>query len=312
MQEISKSKSLTDKLEQNIAKAIVGKPQAIKMTVVALISGGHVLLEDVPGVGKTLIAKSIAKSIDGSFKRVQFTSDLLPSDIIGVSVYNQKNSEFEYVEGPLFANIVLADEINRGTPRTQSSLLEAMEELQVSVDGVTRALPKPFFVIGTQNPIESHGTFPLPDSQVDRFLISLSVGYPDSNYESEMLSRHNKQQSLVDNVDTIINIQQLLEVQEMVNKVEATNEIFDYIVRINSATRNHNDIMLGASPRASVAMLTCSKAYALTEGRNYVTPDDVKSIAPFVLIHRIIPHRTLSRKQITEMVDKIISKIPVS
>ncbi|MFN8575291.1 MAG: MoxR family ATPase [Candidatus Sericytochromatia bacterium] len=312
MEEISKAKNLTDKLEQNIAKAIVGKPQAIKMTVVALISGGHVLLEDVPGVGKTLIAKSIAKSIDGSFKRVQFTSDLLPSDIIGVSVYNQKNSEFEYVEGPLFANIVLADEINRGTPRTQSSLLEAMEELQVSVDGVTRALPKPFFVIGTQNPIESHGTFPLPDSQVDRFLISLSVGYPDSNYESEMLSRHNKQQSLVDNVDTIINIKQLLEVQEMVNKVEATNEIFDYIVRINSATRNHNDIMLGASPRASVAMLTCSKAYALTEGRNYVSPDDVKSIAPFVLIHRIIPHRTLSRKQITEMVDKIISKIPVS
>lgn len=312
MEEISKAKNLTDKLEQNIAKAIVGKPQAIKMTVVALISGGHVLLEDVPGVGKTLIAKSIAKSIDGSFKRVQFTSDLLPSDIIGVSVYNQKNSEFEYVEGPLFANIVLADEINRGTPRTQSSLLEAMEELQVSVDGVTRALPKPFFVIGTQNPIESHGTFPLPDSQVDRFLISLSVGYPDSNYESEMLSRHNKQQSLVDNVDTIINIKQLVEVQEMVNKVEATNEIFDYIVRINSATRNHNDIMLGASPRASVAMLTCSKAYALTEGRNYVSPDDVKSIAPFVLIHRIIPHRTLSRKQITEMVDKIISKIPVS
>jgi MoxR-like ATPase len=312
VEDITKTKALTDRLEQNIAKAIVGKPQAIKMTVVALISGGHILLEDVPGVGKTLIAKSIAKSIDGSFKRVQFTSDLLPSDIIGVSVYNQKKAEFEYVEGPLFANIVLADEINRGTPRTQSSLLEAMEELQVSVDGVTRLLPKPFFVIGTQNPIESHGTFPLPDSQVDRFLISLSVGYPDSSYESEMLSRHNKQQSLVDNVDTIINIQQLLEVQSMVNKVEATNEIFDYIVRINSATRNHSDIMLGASPRASVSMLTCSKAYALTEGRAYITPDDVKAVAPFVLIHRIIPHRTLSRKQIAELVDKIISKIPVS
>lgn len=312
MEDLIKAKALTDKLEQNIARAIVGKPQAIKMTVVALISGGHVLLEDVPGVGKTLIAKSIAKSIDGSFKRVQFTSDLLPSDIIGVSVYNQKNSEFEYVEGPLFANIVLADEINRGTPRTQSSLLEAMEELQVSVDGVTRELPKPFFVIGTQNPIESHGTFPLPDSQVDRFLISLSVGYPEADYESEMLSRHNKQQSLVDNVETIVNINQIVDLQEMVNKIEANNEIFDYIVRINSATRNNNEIMLGASPRASVAMLSCSKAYALMQNRSYVTPDDVKTVAPFVLIHRIIPHRTLSRKSVTELVDKIIGKIPVS
>lgn len=187
-----------------------------------------------------------------------------------------------------------------------------MEELQVSVDGVTRALPKPFFVIGTQNPIESHGTFPLPDSQVDRFLISLSVGYPDFNYESEMLSRHNKQQSLVDNVDTIINIEQLLQVQAMVNKVEATNEIFDYIVRINSATRNHSDIMLGASPRASVSMLTCAKAYALTENRGYITPDDVKAVAPFVLIHKIIPHRTLSRHQKLELVEKIIGKVSVS
>lgn len=312
MEDLKKAKSLTDRLAENIAKAVVGKPDAIKMTVVALISGGHVLLEDVPGVGKTLIAKSIAKSIDGTFKRVQFTSDLLPSDIIGVSVYNQKKSEFEYVEGPLFTNILLADEINRGTPRTQSSLLEAMEELQVSVDGVTRQLPKPFFVIGTQNPIESHGTFPLPDSQVDRFLISLSVGYPDSQYESEMLARHNKQQLLVNNVDTIININELLEVQDIVSRIEASSEIFDYIVRINSATRSNSEIMLGASPRASVAMLTCAKAYALTESRSYVTPDDVKAVAPYVLIHRIIPHRTLSRKQITEMVDKIISKVPVS
>lgn len=312
MEDLIKAKALTDRLEHNIAKAIVGKPLAIKMTVVALISGGHVLLEDVPGVGKTLIAKSVAKSIDGSFKRIQFTSDLLPSDIIGVSVYNQKKSEFEYVEGPLFANIVLADEINRGTPRTQSSLLEAMEELQVSVDGVTRELPKPFFVIGTQNPIESHGTFPLPDSQVDRFLISLSVGYPEADYESEMLARHNKQQSLVDNVETIVNINQIVELQEMVSRIEASNEIFDYIVRINSATRNNSEIMLGASPRASVAMLTCAKAYALTQNRNYVTPDDVKTVAPFVLIHRVIPHRTLSRKSVSELVDKIISKTPVS
>lgn len=310
MEDIISSKLLIDKLSSNIAKAIVGKPEAIKMVIVALISGGHVLLEDVPGVGKTLIAKSIAKSINGSFKRVQFTSDLLPSDITGVSVYNQKNSEFEYVEGPLFANIVLADEINRGTPRAQSSLLEAMEELQVSVDGVTRDLPKPFFVIGTQNPLESHGTFPLPDSQVDRFLISLSVGYPDAQFESEMLKRHSQQLHLDDNVDTIISINQLIELQKSVQNIEASNEIFDYIVRINNSTRNNTDIMLGASPRASVAMLSSAKAYALTENRGYVTPDDVKSVAPYVLTHRIMPHRSLSRKQIIEIIDKILAKVP--
>lgn len=310
MEETNKAKTLIDRLAVNIAKAIVGKPDAIKMTIVALISGGHVLLEDVPGVGKTLIAKSIAKSIDASFKRVQFTSDLLPSDITGVSIFNQKKSEFEYVEGPLFANIVLADEINRGTPRTQSSLLEAMEELQITVDGVTRDLPRPFFVIGTQNPIESHGTFPLPDSQLDRFLISLSVGYPDSKNESEMLRRHSTQQNLSDNVDTIISIEELIQLQNTVQKVESSNEIFDYIVRINDATRNNNDIMLGASPRASVAMLVCAKAYALTENRSYVTPDDVKHVAPYVLTHRIISHRSLSRKQVMELIDKILAKVP--
>ena len=309
MEETNKAKTLIDRLAVNIAKAIVGKPDAIKMTIVALISGGHVLLEDVPGVGKTLIAKSIAKSIDASFKRVQFTSDLLPSDITGVSIFNQKKSEFEYVEGPLFANIVLADEINRGTPRTQSSLLEAMEELQITVDGVTRDLPRPFFVIGTQNPIESHGTFPLPDSQLDRFLISLSVGYPDSKNESEMLRRHSTQQNLSDNVDTIISIEELIQLQNTVQKVESSNEIFDYIVRINDATRNNNDIMLGASPRASVAMLVCAKAYALTENRSYVTPDDVKHVAPYVLTHRIISHRSLSRKQVMELIDKILERL---
>lgn len=311
MQEILDNKKVLENLVKNIAKAVVGKDEVIKMTVVALISGGHILLEDVPGVGKTLLARSIAKSIDASFKRIQFTSDLLPSDVVGVSIYNQKKEEFEYLEGPIFANIVLADEINRGTPRTQSSLLEAMEELQVSVDGITRPLPKPFFVIGTQNPIESQGTFPLPDSQVDRFLISISVGYPTGSSEAEMLSLHSTKKSLSDNVSTIINVTELVKIQELVYKIEATSEIHDYIVRIVSATRNHNDIMLGASPRASVAMLICAKAYALMANRTYVTPDDIKAVVPYVLAHRILTYRTFTRPQILELIDSIVKKVPV-
>jgi MoxR-like ATPase len=311
VQEVLDAKAITTKLIENISKAIVGKEEIIRMVIVALFSGGHILLEDVPGVGKTLLAKSIAKSIDSSFKRIQFTSDLLPSDIIGVSVYNQKNSEFEYVEGPIFANIVLADEINRGTPRTQSSLLEAMEEMQVSVDGLPRFLPRPFFVIGTQNPIESHGTFPLPDSQMDRFIISLSVGYPDSGHEAEMLALHNRQESLIYNVDTIISVTDLLKLQEQVHKVQASSEIYNYIVRITSATRNHNEILLGGSPRSSVAMLLCSKANALMANREYVVPDDVKEVAPFVLAHRLIPYRTSNRKQLLELINTVLKKIPV-
>lgn len=310
MQEVTNVKAITTRLIQNIGKAIVGKDEVIRMVIVSLIAGGHILLEDVPGVGKTLLAKSIAKSIDASFKRIQFTSDLLPSDITGVSVYNQKSTEFEYIEGPIFGNIVLADEINRGTPRTQSSLLEAMEELQVSVDGVTRLLPKPFFVIGTQNPVESHGTFPLPDSQMDRFIISLSVGYPDAGHEAEMLSLQ-KKGTLVVNVDTIISIQEVLKLQEMVHQVHATPEIFNYIVRISNATRNNNEVMLGASPRSSVAMLLCSKAHALMENRDYVVPDDIKTVAPFVLVHRLLTYRTSARKQILELIDGILKKVPV-
>ncbi len=312
MQEGTDVKSITAKLVNNINKAIVGKDEIIKMIVAALMAGGHVLLEDVPGVGKTLLAKSLAKSINSTFKRIQFTSDLLPSDIIGVSIYNQKNQEFEYMEGPLFANIVLADEINRGTPRTQSSLLEAMEELQVSVDGKTRPLPRPFFVIGTQNPIESHGTFPLPDSQMDRFLISLSVGYPDSSYEAEMLSLHSGQEQLVFNVETIISVEEILKLQEIVHNVKATKEIYDYIVRIMTATRNHPDIMLGGSPRASVALLALAKAHAIISGREYIVPDDIKIVTPYVLAHRLILYRAVTRKQILELIDKLLKRVPAA
>lgn len=311
MPEVMDIKGITTKLIDNIGKAIVGKEEIVRMVIVALISGGHVLLEDVPGVGKTLLAKCIAKSINSSFKRIQFTSDLLPSDITGVSIYNQKKSEFEYVEGPIFANIVLADEINRGTPRTQSSLLEAMEEMQVSVDGLPRFLPLPFFVIGTQNPIESHGTFPLPDSQMDRFIISLSIGYPDAAHEVEMLSMHNSKESLDYNVDTIITVNELLKLQELVHKVQVSTEIYNYIVRIITATRNHSDILLGGSPRSSVAMLLCSKANALMSNRDYIIPDDVKTVASFVLAHRLIPYRTFARKQIIELIESVMKKIPV-
>lgn len=311
MQELSNAKLTIEKLVKNIAKAVVGKEDVIRPAITALLADGHILLEDVPGVGKTLLAKSIARSIDASFKRIQFTSDLLPSDITGVSVYNQRNNEFEYIQGPIFANIVLADEINRGTPRTQSSLLESMEERQVSVDGITRLLPKPFFVIGTQNPIESQGTFPLPDSQVDRFLMSLSVGYPSIEFEAQMLSIHSHKKSLTENVDTIINIDEIRKLQDIVYKIEATDEIYSYIVKIVNETRNHNDIMLGASPRASVAMLMCAKSNALMEGRDYVTPDDVKSIVPYVLAHRLIPYRAMNRKQILNVIEGLMKKVTV-
>lgn len=311
MQELLNAKLTIEKLVKNIAKAVVGKEDVIRPSVTALIADGHILLEDVPGVGKTLLAKSIAKSIDASFKRIQFTSDLLPSDVTGVSIYNQKSNEFEYIEGPIFANIVLADEINRGTPRTQSSLLESMEERQVSVDGVTRLLPKPFFVIGTQNPIESQGTFPLPDSQVDRFLMSLSVGYPSLEFEAQMLSIHSHKKSLAGNVETIITIDEIQKLQDIVYQIKATDEIYNYIVKIVNQTRNHSDIMLGASPRASVAMLMCSKANALIEGRDYVIPDDIKAIAPYVLAHRLITYRAMNRKQILEIIDSLMKKVSI-
>lgn len=299
------------KLVNNINKALIGKEDVVKMSIASLIAGGHILLEDVPGVGKTLLAKGIAKSVNCKFKRVQFTSDLLPSDIIGVSIYNQKNSEFEYLEGPVFSNILLADEINRGTPRTQSSLLEAMEELQVSIDGLTKQLPRPFFVIATQNPIESHGTFPLPDSQMDRFLISMSIGYPSEESEIQMLSIH-KHSSLIENLETIIDINELLEIQKNVYDVQTTKEINAYIVKIINATRNNDKIMQGISPRGSVSLMLCSKAYALMNGRNYVIPDDIKYVAPYVLSHRLIPYRNLSKKEIIKLINEITNNIKVS
>jgi MoxR-like ATPase len=302
---------ILSKLIGNINKALIGKEDVVKMSIVSLIAGGHILLEDVPGVGKTLLAKAIAKSVNCKFKRIQFTSDLLPSDIIGVSIYNQKTNDFEFLEGPIFSNILLADEINRGTPRTQSSLLEAMEELQVSIDGVTKQLPKPFFVIATQNPIESHGTFQLPDSQMDRFLISMSIGYPSEEAEIQMLSLH-KHSSLIENLETIVNTNELLEIQKKVYEVQTTKEINAYIVKIINATRSNDKIMQGISPRGSVSLMLCSKAYALMNGRNYVIPDDIKYVAQYVLSHRLITYRSLTKKELIKLVNEVVNSIKVS
>lgn len=279
---------IPQKLIDNISKVIVGKKEVIEFAVIGLMSNGHVLLEDVPGLGKTMLSRSLAKSIAGNFKRIQFTPDLLPSDVTGVSIYSQKTEEFQFREGPIFANILLADEINRTTPRTQSALLEAMQEFNVTVDGVLRKLPEPFFVIATQNPIEFHGTYPLPESQVDRFLIQLGVGYPSNQEEAEVLTRNLKESPLED-LQNVVSIQDIIEVQKAVTSVHIEPKIIDYIVRIITATRNlPGDIKLGASPRASLALMRTSRALAFLDKRDYVIPDDVKKLALPVLRHRIM------------------------
>ena len=279
---------IPQKLIENISKVIVGKRDVIELVVVCLISNGHVLLEDVPGLGKTMLSRTLAKSIAGKFKRIQFTPDLLPSDVTGVSIYNQKIGEFEFNEGPIFANIVLGDEINRTTPRTQSALLEAMQEFKVTIDGVVRDLPTPFFVIATENPIEFHGTYPLPESQVDRFLMQLGVGYPTNQEESNILTR-NLKDSPLDSLQSVVSIQDIIEAQKAVTMVHIDQKIADYIVQIVSASRNMpGDIKLGASPRASLALMRTSRALAFLDKRDYVIPDDVKNLAFSVLRHRLI------------------------
>lgn len=279
---------IPQKLIDNISKVIVGKKQVIEFVVIGLMSNGHVLLEDVPGLGKTMLSRSLAKSIAGNFKRIQFTPDLLPSDVTGVSIYSQKTEEFQFREGPIFANILLADEINRTTPRTQSALLEAMQEFNVTIDGVLRKLPEPFFVIATQNPIEFHGTYPLPESQVDRFLIQLGVGYPSNQEEVKILTR-NLKESPLDDLQNVVSVQDIIGVQKAVTSVHIEPKITDYIVRIISATRNlPGDIKLGASPRASLALMRTSRALAFLDKRDYVIPDDVKKLALPVLRHRVM------------------------
>ena len=278
---------LADKVAGNVEKVIVGKTDAVRLTVVGLLCQGHLLIEDVPGTGKTVLAKSLARSVGGSFHRIQFTPDMLPSDVIGVTIFNQQTREFEFRAGPIMAQIVLTDEINRATPKTQAALLEAMEERQVTVDGVTYPTPRPFLVLATQNPIEYEGTFPLPEAQLDRFMLRLTLGYPGPQDEIRML----EQQQTVHPLDTlkeVVSIEELIEAQQAVRQVRASLEIKRYILEIVTATRRHGEVYLGASPRGSLALLRTAQAWAALSGRDFILPDDIKKMAPSVLAHRLI------------------------
>jgi MoxR-like ATPase len=296
-------------LVANMGKALVGQARSAKLSVIAMLAGGHILLEDVPGTGKTLLARSLSSSVKGNFKRVQCTPDLLPSDVSGVNVYDQKEGVFRFVPGPIFTNILLIDEINRATPRTQSSLLEAMEEGQVTSDGVTRKLESMFFVIATQNPIESHGTFPLPDAQLDRFMMCLSLGYPNVEQESEIIKK--SMQDGAFHVDSILTIEDVLQARQAVRRVFVHDALVNYIVNIVHATRKHPSILLGVSPRGSQLLVRAAQASAFVDGRDFVTPEDVKMLAPIVFGHRVAPKVKANRVSHTDLIEKIVETIPV-
>lgn len=279
-----------DRIQQllhNLSQTIVGKQDAMRLVLTALLSGGHALLEDVPGVGKTLLAKSLARSMEGKFQRIQCTPDLLPTDITGTNVWNPRSGEFEFLPGPAFANVLLADEINRATPRTQSALLEVMEEHQITIDGVTRKVPNPFFVIATQNPVEYQGTFPLPEAQMDRFMLAFSLGYPSADEELQMLQRL-QGTTRPDTLQPSLSLEDVLTLRQKCQQVGVKPEVAQYILDIVRATRTNDDITLGVSPRGAVALYRAVQAYAFLEDRDYVMPDDVKILAPHVLCHRMI------------------------
>jgi MoxR-like ATPase len=303
---------IANTLLENIERVIIGKADVIERLLVALLCEGHVLLEDVPGVGKTVLAKSLARSLDGSFARIQFTPDLLPTDITGVSVYNQKTGDFEYHTGPIMSQIVLADEINRASPRTQSALLEAMQERQVTVDGVTRLLPRPFLVLATQNPIELEGTFPLPEAQVDRFLMRLSMGYPVATEERAILRRFREIDPL-DSLESVVSAAQIEQVFSLCRRVYVHELLEQYIVTLVQATRENDNLALGASPRGSLALYRSSQALAAIRGRGYVLPDDIQYIAPAVLVHRLIPsaQTRLRGRAVEELFADMMANVPV-
>jgi len=299
-------------LRENIQKVIVGKDEIIELTLIAILCEGHLLLEDVPGTGKTTLAKTIAKSLGCTFQRIQFTPDLLPSDVTGIYYFNQKVQEFEFRAGPIFSQILLADEINRATPRTQSALLEAMQERQTTVDIATHQLPRPFLVLATQNPIELEGTFPLPEAQLDRFIMKIALGYPSQEDENAILLRFERTDPL-DKLDSVVSPEQILAMQEQVREIRVENSIRNYIVNVCRATRTHSEIELGASPRATMALYRTCQALAAIRGRDYVLPDDVKMMAPYVLTHRLIiaAQTRLRGRQPEDIIRDVVNTVAV-
>ena len=312
MQDLSVSVAIARKIIENVSTVIVGKDSIIEQALAALIAEGHIIIEDVPGVGKTMLAKSIAASIGCSFRRIQFTPDLLPSDVTGISIYNQNKAEFEFRQGPLMSQLVLADEINRATPKTQSALLEAMEESQVTVDGVTHALERPFLVMATQNPIEYEGTFPLPESQLDRFLLRISLGYPNADEELAIIEQQELEHPIL-SLKPVVQPQDIIDLQNSAKSIYVDKLIRQYIVNITGLTRTREQISLGASPRASLGLFRACRSLALLKGRDYVIPDDVKSLAAPVLAHRLVlsPAARMNGISIVQVLSDLLEFIPV-
>ena len=300
------------RLRENVQKVIVGKDEPIKMALVAVLCEGHVLIEDVPGIGKTTLARALAISLGSNYKRIQFTPDLLPSDVTGLNWFNQKTQEFEFRPGPVMSQLVLADEINRATPRTQSALLEAMQERQVTVDGVTRPQPRPFLVLATQNPVELEGTFPLPEAQIDRFMLCVAIGYPSEQEENAILDRFRKHDPL-EELEAVTTPEEIIKLQEERSDILVEESVRNYIVKVARATREHPEIELGASPRATLALFQSAQAWAAIQGRGYVLPDDVKTMAPYVLTHRLMiaAQAHLRGRRPEEMVADIVDSVPV-
>ncbi len=300
------------RIRENVQKVIVGKDEPIHMALVAVLCEGHVLIEDVPGIGKTTLARALALSLGCSFRRIQFTPDLLPSDVTGLNWFNQKKQEFEFRPGPVMSQIVLADEINRATPRTQSALLEAMQERQVTVDGVTRPQPRPFLVLATQNPVELEGTFPLPEAQIDRFLLCVAIGYPSEDNENAILERF-RLGDPIEKLEAVTSPEEILQLIEARRNIRVEESVRNYIVKVARATRDHPEIELGASPRATLALFQSAQAWAAIQDREYVLPDDVKKMAPYVLTHRLMiaPQAQLRGRRPEELVADIVDTVPV-